>query len=198
MSDDVFPTLPGLAWDVVKAPEFSTGVQRAADMSELRASFSTAPVWHFKLKYDVLRDDTLNNELKQLGGFFLSHYGRWDSWLFTDPDDSVATGQVFATGNGSATKFQLTRAFGAFNEPVAAANITQMTVANTPTANYTLAANGAVTFVSAPSANAPIAWTGTYLFRCRFTEDTMEFAQFMRQLWEAQTVEFVASLGTKI
>ena len=200
MSNDVLPALPGLTWDQEKAPEFSTSIQRSVSLTELRGSYADAPVWHFKRSYELLRDDATNNELQQLAGFFLDHLGRWDSWLYTDPDDYIVANQVIGTGNGSATTFQLYRSFGAFNEPIANANtITLVSVNNTPTSNYTHnTTTGIITFNSPPAANGVVRWSGTYYYRCRFKDDTMQFSQFMRQLWEAKSFEFVGSLGTAI
>jgi uncharacterized protein (TIGR02217 family) len=199
MSNAVFPTLAGLTWDIKKVPEFSTKIQRSVNLSELRASFASQPVYTFSLAYDLLRDDATNNELKQLAGFFIARQGSFDSFLFTDPDDSTVAAQLFGTGDGATANFPLIRSYGAGNEPVSNVNaITSITVSNTPTSNYTLGSTGIITFNSPPSANAPLAWSGTFYYRCRFKEDTQEYVQFMRKLWEAQTVEFVGSLGVQI
>jgi uncharacterized protein (TIGR02217 family) len=199
MSNEIFPTLPGLTWSVTKEPEFNTKVQTSVNMTELRASFSATPVYTYSLTYDVLRDDTLNDELRELGGFFMARYGRFDSWLFTDPTDNAVTDQVFGTGNGSVTTFQLERSFGDFSEKVSNVNaISEITVANVPTANYTVSSTGLVTFAAAPGANEVVRWTGTYYFRCRFREDGQEFENFMYQLWNTQSLQFRANLGTKL
>jgi hypothetical protein len=195
MSDEYFPTLPGLAWDVEMAPEFRTVVQRSVNNHELRASFACMPVWHFKLTYDCLREDTLYSEMQTLCGFFLARYGKWDSFRYVRAEDANVSNHVFAVGDGACTVFRLTRPMG--NEAVGNANITSLLVGNS-SAGYTLAANGLVTFNSAPAANASISWSGSQFYRCRFKDDTTEFTQFMRQLWEAKTVEFIGSLGDLI
>jgi len=198
MSNAIYPSLLGLTMDVTKTPEFSTQVQRSVNLSELRASFADAPVYRFKLAYDMLRDNVANAELKSLQGFFLARYGAWDSFLFTDPTDASISGQSFGTGDGLTTVFQLTRSYGGATEDVANVNaITSITLANTPTSNYTQNA-GVITFTSAPAANVAIAWTGSYYYRCRFVNDTQDFTQFMYQLWEAGTVEFIGSIGSRI
>lgn len=200
MSNVLLPTLPGLTWNTTKAPRFNTGIQTAVDLSEVRVSFAATPVWDFTRSYDMLRDNVANNELEQLGGFFLSRYGSWDSWLFLDVDDSIALLEPFGTGDGVTTAFQLKRAFGAFTESV-------KNVANAPAiykagvlqgANYSVSNTGLVTFTPAPGANVALTWSGTYYFRCRFNEDAQEYRQFMSKLWDLRTFEFKASLGTKI
>lgn len=201
MSNVLLPTLPGLAWNTKKTPEFNTGVQRSVNLSELRASFSSTPVWNFERDYELLRDDA-TTELAQLVGFFLARYGAWDSWLFADPDDSIALLMPFGTGDGSTTAFQLKRALGVYSEAVsniaAAPSIYKAGVLKTVTTDYAISATGLVTFTSAPANGAALTWSGTYYFRCRFKNDMQEFEQFMSKLWDAKTVEFIGSLGTKI
>ena len=116
VSGPVFPVLPGLKWDVVKQPEFSTKIQRSASGREARAAFWTYPLWTYKLGYELLRDDA-TNELDTLLGFFLARRGAFDSFLFLDPDDNTITGQAFGIGDGVTAAFQLQRTLGAFTEP---------------------------------------------------------------------------------
>lgn len=202
MSNVLLPTLPGLTWNTKKTPELNTGVQRSVNLSELRASFSSTPVWNFTREYELLRDDTMHNELQQLLGFFLARYGAWDSWLFLDADDGAATLMSFGTGDGGTTAFQLKRSMGVFSEAVsniaASPSIYKAGVLQTVMTDYAINATGLVTFVSAPANGAALTWSGTYYFRCRFKEDMLEFEQFMSKLWDAKTVEFIGSLGTKI
>ncbi len=198
MSNALFPTLSGLTLDVTKTPEFNTLIQRAVDGTELRGTYMATPIYNIKLQYDVLRDDTTNNELKTLMGFFLARQGSYDSFLFADPDDSVAANMSIGTGNASATQFQIVRTMGNFSE-------TAQNIANAPTiyangsltTSYTLASNGLVTFNSPPASGATLTWSGTYYMRCRFAEDSTEFQKFMRQLWEG-SVELRGSFASKI
>lgn len=198
MSDAVFPTLPGLSWSVFKEPRLNSKVQTAADLSELRLQLASTPVYKVRLTYDVLRDTALHDELRTLGGFFLARGGKYDSWLFSDPSDSNVSQQVFGYGDGVTANFSLIRSFGEFNERVSNVNaITSVRVANTPTSSYTVSA-GVVTFDSPPESAAVLDWTGSYYYRCRFAQDSQEFENFMRRLWAAQSVEFLANLGTKL
>lgn len=202
MSNVLLPALPGLTWNTRKTPEMNTGVQRSVNLSELRASFSSTPIWNFSRGYDLLRDDVVHNELRTLAGFFMSRYGAFDSWLFLDDDDSAALLEPFGTGSGSTTAFQLKRAMGAFTESVsnvaAAPLIYKAGTLQTVTTHYTISATGLVTFTSAPSGGQALTWSGTYYYRCRFKEDMQEFQQFMSKLWDARSFEFLGSLGVKI
>ena len=202
MSNVLYPTLAGLTWDTTKTPLFSTGVQTAVDLSELRVSYSATPIYDVVLAYDLLRDDSTWNEFRTIFGFVLARYGSWDSFLYADPDDSIALLEPFGTGDGVTTAFQLKRAMGAFTEPVkniaAAPSIYKAAVLQST--GYSISATGLVTFGAAPANGAALTWSGTYYLRCRFDVENTPFAlnQFMRRMWELKQVEFRGSLGTKI
>jgi len=196
MSNDVFPALAGITWPVIRAPMFSTIIQTGSDLSELRGTFAPQPVYDFTLTYDILRSDS-HAEFQTLCGFFENHGGSFDSFLFTDVSDANVSNQVFGTGNGVATVFQLIRGMGSSN--VAVKNIANaaVTINNSPVANFTTS-NGVLTFTPAPAANDVLRWTGSYYFRCRFGEDSQEFEQFMRLFWQVGQIKLRGALGLQI
>lgn len=220
MSNVIFPELPGLKIEVDKSPRFSTKVQRAVSGKELRASFSSSPIWSFGLSYEFLRSDNAHRELQTLAGFFLSRRGSWDSFLYFDPDDHEITNEQIGIGDGVTRAFQLARTFGGFTEPVSnvasiAAGPNMWSGSDLPMWNgddlpmwtdgvdygaddYVLSSTGMLTFNAAPPPGVPIYWSGTYYYRCRFKEDEQGYSQFLHKLWQAKKVEFVGSLGTKI
>lgn len=118
MSNSVFPSLPGLTWDVKMRPRFDTNVQTAKSGKELRAQFMAYPLWEFELNYEFLRQQAAFQELQTLVGFYLSRQGRFDSFLYNNPVDSAVTAQQFGVGDAATVAFQLVRAFGGFLEPV--------------------------------------------------------------------------------
>lgn len=201
MSNALYPTLAGLMWDITKTPIFNTVIQRAADLSELRASYASEPVYDITLKYDILRDDAVYNEFRTLLGFYNARQGAFDSFLYLDPDDSVALLQGFGTGDASTTQFQLARAVG--NSSASVGNIAPgltVQINGTPTVAYTIDSKGLVTFTTAPGSGAALTWSGAYYMRCRFkTEDSpITFNQFMSKLWETGTVAMRGTYGTQI
>lgn len=203
MGNAVYPVLPGRTWDTTTVPLFNTKTLKSISLNEFRASFAATPIYHFKLGYDVLRDAVLNgndyDEWRPLIGFFMSRRGSWDSFLYSHPDDHEAVAQQFGVGDSIAANFNLSRTLGGFTERVANVEaITEISVDNVPTVDYTVNDVGRVTFTSAPAGNAVLTWSGSYYFRCRFTNDSQEFNQFMHNLWNAKAVEFDGSLGTKI
>lgn len=118
MSTAVFPALPGLQWEVTKTFEFKTQSQETQSGKEYRARAWVYPRRHYTLSYEFLRDDSDNNELKRLAGFFLARSGSFDNFNFLDPDDYVADNQLVSTGDGVTFVYQLVSEYGGYLEPV--------------------------------------------------------------------------------
>ena len=202
MSNAVYPTLAGLSWNSTKTPLFSTKVQTSVNLTELRASMSSAPIYDIVLAYDLLRDNSTFDELHTILGFFMARYGSWDSFLYLDPDDNLATSQSFGIGDGTTTVFQLQRSLGFFAEKVCnllgAATLYVGGVLQT--SGYTINATGLVTFTVAPANGQALTWSGSYYYRCRFDDAATPFAlnQFMTKLWELKAVQFRGTLGQKL
>jgi uncharacterized protein (TIGR02217 family) len=201
MSDSVLPNLPGLLWNKEVEPLFNTRVQKSPSLREIRISFSPKPLRTFKLAYELLRDDVTHNELKQLFGFYLSRAGSFDSFLYADPSDSIATQEQIGVGNSSQTEFQLVRTFNGETELVLNALSATTTVFSNGVEvsddDYSLS-GGVITFDTAPPLGAVITWSGTYYYRCRFEQDQLDFNKFMREFWESREVAFIGSLGDLI
>jgi len=193
MSNLIFPQTIGLKIERTKTPEWKTITHRAASGKETRTSLMSYPLWNFALSYEFLRDDIATNEFKSLAGFYNNMKGGYDTFLYLDPYDNVVTAQNFAVGTGSALAFQLVRDIGTFIEPVTNLNGTPSIYKNgvLQTSGYTIS-NGIVTFSVAPASGAVLSWTGSFYYRCRFKSDTIDFKQFMYDLWESSKVEFVS------
>lgn len=202
MSNSVLINPVGLKFDNTKAPNFMTLIQESVSGKENRLGLRQYPKWVFSLSYEILRDTVAFNELETLGGFFLQMRGQLDSFLYSDPQDNAVVDQNFGTGNGSTTQFQLSRAWGGFNEPVqnvnAITNIKKAGVAVTLGSGYTISSTGLVTFATAPAAGNALTWTGTFYYRCRFTQDASEYNQFMQNLWELKQLSFIGSTMNKV
>lgn len=206
MGNAVYPSLPGLMFGSTKAPRFATHVQQSVSLAEARAAFAAYPIWTVSLQYEFLRHGAYT-ELRQLLGFFLARQGSFDSFLYTDPDDNAVTDQQFGTGDGTTTLFQLKRTFGygtgaTFDEPVmnvnALTNIKKAGVAQSSPSNYSIDANGLVTFTSPPAAASALTWSGSYYYRVRFLQDESQFAKFMQDLFENKKVELLGSPMNKV
>ena len=199
MSNSVFPALPGLGWSVMRTPMWSTNIQHTVSGREVRASFYSVPIYKYSLTYEVLRQAAAFTEWQSLIGFYNARGGAYDSFLFDDPNDDTATLQSFGTGDGTTVAFQLKRTLGGFAEPVYNTNATPQIfkagVLQTVVTNYTISSSGLVTFVVAPAAAAALTWTGTYYWRLRFSDDSIDFENFAFLFWAAKKVDLVSVKG---
>ena len=195
MSNAVFPRLPGLEWNLVKKPVFSTRIHTAASGKEIRAALWSYPQWEISLSYEFLRDDA-TEELQTLLGFFLQRRGAFESFLFEDEDDNQVAGQQIGTGDGETAAWQFLRTYGGFIEPVMAVK-----AAPAPrvyldeveqTGGYSLnLTTGVLTFTEAPDEGAVITADFGFYYRVRFKEDLAEFEKFMHQLWSLRELTLV-------
>lgn len=189
MSNLLFPNLPGINIERVRSPYWDSKVQRSVSGKALGFTAYTYPLWKYKLKFEVLRSNSLA-ELQQIVGLFNRVYGRTDTFLFLDEDDYSATDQTIGIGDGVTKAFRLTRTYGEFIEPLAkAAHVDNVKVAGSPVTGFT-ESDGMLSLLSAPEVGQEIKWSGTFYFRCRFNADTIDFDRFLWQLWKAGNVEF--------
>jgi uncharacterized protein (TIGR02217 family) len=193
MSQEIFPSMPGLQLPISRTPIWSTTSKSSVSGRRYAFCNYSYPRYKFKLSYSFLRQRGILIELATMVGFFNARGGDFDSFLFSDPDDSAVTLQVIGLGDGSNKLFQLVRTFGGFVEPVYDANSAPQIYLNgvlqTLGSNYTISATGLVTFVAAPGAGVLVTWTGTYYRRMWFSQSSAEFSKFMSNLWELKTIE---------
>lgn len=113
MSDLIFPVdLAGLQVTIERVPEYSTQIRSSASGLEARTPWFTQARSRYRLSFEVLRSSAALAEWQALVGFYQRHGGRWDSFLFQDPNDCecpVASPMPFGIGDGSTTEFQLQR-----------------------------------------------------------------------------------------
>ena len=209
MSQAIFPVLPGLTFDIVKQPRFSTKIQTAVSGKEYRAAFYNYPLYTFSFAYDLLRDTAAFQELQKVMGFFNARKGCFDNFLFDDTTDDTAATQSFGTGDGVTANFQLARTYGngSFNASDLVQNYNVITSVFNNASNiapgagagkYTVSNTGMVTFGTAPAANATITWNGTFYYRCRFVSDTLDFNLFMASMWDLKKLDFIGSPQNKV
>lgn len=205
MSNEIFPSLPGLKWNQGKTPVFSTLIQVAASGRESRIPLYVYPLYEFDLSYELLRDDTAHNELKNLAGFYLHMGGANNDFLYLDPSDNYILGSFIGTGDGNANSFQLIRIYGNSIEP---RYDIQQSNNSVPIKIYfngnqqannsysiTYLKSGLLTFAAnnTPPPTTIITADFSYYYRVRFIEygvGDKGFSQFMKNLWEARSLSF--------
>lgn len=119
MGNLIYPTLPGRSFPSGRAvlpPKVR--IRTTPSDREFRSRDSLLPRYQYSVAYEWLRKRASSPELQTLVGFYNQVGGPFDSFLYLDPDDNTASGQLFATGDGTATQFQLLRSFGGFAELV--------------------------------------------------------------------------------
>jgi uncharacterized protein (TIGR02217 family) len=207
MSNAVLPSYIGIRLEVDKAPIWSTRLAEAASGFERRVQETVYPrKWSITLSVEVLRDQAGLDEAKNLLGFFNLRGGRFDSFLYADPDDNAVTDFQFGIRDGVATQFQLTRPIGtgsfAFLEPVqnvnALTNIKSNGVAIASPADYSISATGLVTLTAPGTAGHVLTWTGSYYWRVRFDEDRMPFSKMFQGLWALKKLPLIGSVTNKV
>jgi uncharacterized protein (TIGR02217 family) len=193
---DVFPLLPGQVFVTKKSPTWSTDIKQAVSGRERRRQNWVYPLWNFQVQYEVLRDGPSFLEQQRLIAFFTAHAGQYQQFFYFDPSDNKVVNQPVGTGDGITTDFQLTRTFAAgrvsFTEPVRGLNGNPVVTVNGTATSVTAGAFGQIVFASPPATGAAIAWSGSFLFLCRFTQDNLDVQQMMAGLWSQSGLAFAS------
>lgn len=202
MSDEVFPALDGLGFNIKRRREFKTMVFEGLSGAESRVGFRQYPKTIFLLNFEFLVKDQDEDQFIELMGFMLRHKGMLGSFLFEDPEDNTVTKQVIGVGNGVATDFQVVRNYGGILEPLHNINFTNaMEVDGVLMAypdDWTRTADGLATFAIPPADGAVITWTGFYYYRVRFTADGYDFEQLVADIHSCEDVEIVGSVRNMV
>jgi hypothetical protein len=190
----VYPTLAGLDFGVSRvAMAPPVAIKTTPSLREFRARNSNYVRYSYSLAYEFLRTRGSWTELQTIVGFYNLVGGPFDSFLFNDPDDNTATAEQFAVGNGSATVFQLVRAYGGFAEAVYDFNgaVAIFDNGSNVGGGASVSSAGVVTFTTAPAAGHLLTWTGQFYHRCRFKDTELSADKFMDKLWSMRKVQFM-------
>jgi uncharacterized protein (TIGR02217 family) len=170
-------------------------VNESLSGKESRIAYRQFPRILFSIEYSVLREQASTNELKQLVGLFNALLGSYDTFLYSDPEFNSVTAENFGTGNGSTTQFQLVARYQNVGGPGYAERVQNLSsspsifvngVLQTLTTHYTIGTTGIITFVTPPTSGHALTWTGTFNYRCRFMDDSIEFEKMMAFLWATE------------
>lgn len=193
------PTLAGQGWSVKKTPNWSTIVAPHVSGREVRVSNYVFPLYDFELVFNALNSDGSylgvgTQSLQTLMGFYAQMMGKFGQFLFTDTTDNSAVQQTLGVGNGAATTFTFGRALatGAPIEPVGWVTSLSTVYLNGVAQSYgwSWATPNSLIFANPPANGVTVAATFAYSFLCRFSEDALEFEQFMNNLWMLKSCKF--------
>lgn len=213
MSDVLFPELPGLEWDLSKKPIFNTKIMESVNGRELRASYQAVPKYEISLSFGFLRESKGRNELQQLESFFFERRGAFDSFLFKMPEDHEF--KCTFTGDGETTSFQLHKKMASLEIPV---SNTAKFVSEDPLmwgdnldqpmwsdldaqmweTQYEITKDGMLILPVPLAEGDTLQVKGTFYYRCRFADDEQQYTNFMSNLWKANKIEMIGSLGNKV
>lgn len=225
----IFPTLDGIEWNTVKRPEFKTVVFEALSGNESRCKMRQYPKYTFKLSFEFLIRNRDEDQLTELMSFMLNRAGMYGAFLYADPDDyTTADDELFGTGDGSTTTFQLTRNYGGFTEPVQnlsdSIQAKRGMIATEPGADasiyiygvrdsivylfeegvdYTMSSTGLIDTSAGSGPWTPLIgdslyWQGNFYYRVRFLSDGYDFTQTMKNLYECREIEFIGSVRNAV
>lgn len=191
----IFPALSGQGFPT-KTPIWSTGIATASSGRERRRRLWSYPKWQIKIAYEVLQQFPTLDEVNRFVGFFNSQSARYGAFDFFDAADNLVTDQFIADGDGTTTVFQLLRVGGfgemTWVEPVKAVLGTpKISVGGADTTAFTLGDLGRITFASPPTSGAAIEWSGQFMFRCRFDQDSVDVVQMMESLFSQDGITIV-------
>lgn len=197
------PSVNGLTWSRHKTPNFSTRIANHVSGREVRVPLQVYPRYQFELSYSALdsnstRPAITSRSLQTLMGFFDAMQGAGGVFLYTDPTDSTqAHTTTFATGDGSTTAFTIMRVLGSngFFEPagwVTALTAVYVNGVALGGGTFSLATPNTMNLTSAPPLGQTIGADFSFSFQCRFQDDSMDFEEFMSNLWQLQSMKFIS------
>lgn len=204
MSSNVLPSYIGLKWKRKRSPNWDTIVQPAVSGFETRIALRPQPKWSWELGYAYLGSGVLNGQtntdFQNLAGFYNGVNGMFNTFLFTEPDDSTVSGQQFGTGDGTNLSFQLVRTMGGFIETILAPHTVSAVYvdgvsvdgANWSVSLWGTANPGIVTFGSghAPANGKAVTADFSYYWPVRFDSDNYEFSNDMNKVWSMDKITF--------
>ncbi|MDP4164653.1 MAG: DUF2460 domain-containing protein [Bacillota bacterium] len=195
MSNAVFPSLEGRSWNSEKTPIYEdTVVITTRAGIEKRAAYSMYPRYIFSISYEIIEDNKkIDGDFQRIIGFFLARHGNFESFLYEDPDDHQIVNQVIGIGDGMTKSFQLIRTLGEYAEPIRnIKTISSVKIGESDETAFIVDSSGRMIFNTAPPKPSPIIVTADFYFRCRFNPSKITFKNFLKNLYELQSLELIS------
>lgn len=190
-------------------PRFKTIVQTPEDFrGELRTSLTPYPVFDFE--FDMVWMFGIPNTAAQdyfgeVVGFYGLMQGPAGVFAFDWPGNDNVADQNFGTGDGTTKAFPLIHTIGGMTEliqypyggsPAVGPSIYVNGTLQTEGSAYTIDVYGNVNFATAPSSGAALTWTGSWVYLCKFLEDSLDNLTMVRgtnssaPLWILKNLKF--------
>jgi uncharacterized protein (TIGR02217 family) len=170
-------------------PSFRNVIQEAISGNEQRFAQWTKCRGVGNLSYGLLTSSNPLGDFAAILAMFRAHSGSLYPWRFRDWSDYTTTDEIFGTGNGVTTAFQLVKTYDPsqilLGTPGSIFYVRSITLVNgaptikvdgvtkTVVTDYTISASGVVTFTSAPANGLLVTWTGVFDVPVRFDTDQL-------------------------
>lgn len=167
-------------------PTFRNVIQEAISGNEQRFAQWTKCRCVGDLTYGLQNSTDPLGDFRAILSLYRAHFGSIYPFRFRDWSDYIATNEVFGTGTGSQTQFQLSKTYdpqlimlgtaGSFfyvRAITLLASTPVIKIANVVTTAYTISASGMVTFTTAPASGQQLTWNGEFDVPVRFDTDQL-------------------------
>jgi len=170
-------------------PSFRNVIQEAISGNEQRFAQWTKCRGVGDLSYGLLTSADPLGDFAAIVAMWRAHFGSLYPFRFRDWSDYTVTDEIFGTGDGSQTQFQLVKTYdpsqillGVPGSLIYVRSITLTAttpvikldgVTQTATTDYTINSSGLVTFTTAPTTDAIMQWTGEFDVPVRFDTDQL-------------------------
>ena len=212
------PTFPAVPYGlpIKMRPKMFTTISDLKSGREVRFPNQTiAAIWEFEILYEVLRDQTQNQEpyiplesfteYMQVVQHWLSMYGQYGMFIFDAPWDDSRENQTIGFGNGEDYYFTIVRTWGfgsnEITEPIGNINqVFSVTIGGLPvdSSRYIINRNQ-ITFIypdtgnpHPPDPGLRIAMSFSFYYLCRFQNDDQDFNEFFKNINEVKSLKFEA------
>lgn len=178
MSNAIFPTFIGRAYDNGNIPTYDTLTQEAQSGRTIRIIGRTQPKRTFSITLEWLSFV----DKRTLDDFFDARLGGYDDFLFDHYDDDLIDTTVpkkFATADGVSLVYQLP--YLQFK-----ASPTLTIYDNGVSGSPAIGSTGTVTYGVAPTAGHTLSWSGGYYYRVHFADDKLDYTQVWSKGWSAK------------
>ena len=133
-----------------------------------------------KRSYEITLTGRQDTEMKQVWDFYNSRSGSFDTFYFTNSNESPISNEVLGTGDGT------TQAYIFDNYPLPSGSPTAVSIGGTPTVAYTMnRADGTITFDVAPTSGDQILGSYNFCRVVRFAEDKLSRELFNYKLYNS-------------
>lgn len=192
-------------------PSFRNIIQEAISGNEQRFAQWTKCRGVGDLSYGLRDSADPLGDFAAILALWRAHFGSLLPFRFRDWSDYIATDEIFGTGDGTTTSFQLSKTYDPslilLGTPGSLFYVRDITlldgdptieidgVEKTVTTDYTISSSGLVTFTSAPADTKQLTWSGQFDVPVRFDIDQLPVILNESDLASIQSISIKEVIG---